>query len=246
MNVIILAAGQGSRMGKLTSATPKPLLPIGDTNVISRLISQLLSRGVKQITIVVGFKAETFYERLNILFPDKLDFVLNKNFKEDVNIFSVYLALKEKKYTNYMIFESDCIYTDSSMDKIIKSYQDTNSHWYSIGRFQQNQNGGILRSDKDGLINDLQIVSKFESRFNSFNKLIGILHVHEGNSELYFNLLKKEVSKNIQQYYLQPWINNLKNLPAYEVMLGKSAEAFNTEIEYNNSKFFFRESMNCD
>ena len=60
MNVIILAAGQGSRMGKLTSATPKPLLPIGDTNVISRLISQLLKRGVKQITIVVGFKAETF------------------------------------------------------------------------------------------------------------------------------------------------------------------------------------------
>ena len=97
MNVIILAAGQGSRMGKLTSATPKPLLPIGNTNVISRLIDQLLSRGVQRITIVIGFKAEIFYDRLNILFPNKLDFILNKNFKEDVNIFSVYLALKEKK-----------------------------------------------------------------------------------------------------------------------------------------------------
>ena len=137
MNVIILATGQGSRMGKLTSVTPKPLLPIGDTNVISRLISQLLSRGVKRITIVVGFKAEIFYDKLNALFPNKLDFVLNKNFKEDVNIFSVYLALREKKYTNYMIFESDCIYTDLSMNKIIKSYQDKNSHWYSIASFNK-------------------------------------------------------------------------------------------------------------
>ena len=80
MNVIILAAGQGSRMGKVTSTIPKPLLPIGNTNVISRLISQLISRGVKRITIVVGFKAEIFYDKLNSLFPKKLDFVLNKDF----------------------------------------------------------------------------------------------------------------------------------------------------------------------
>ena len=68
--------------------------------------------------------------------------------------------------------------------------------------------------------------------------------MHEGNSALYFSLLEKEVNKDIRQYYLQPWINNLKNLPAYEVRLGKSAEAFNTEIEYNNSKFFYKENMN--
>tara|TARA_Y100000768_G_C23961321_1_gene675536 strand:+ start:154 stop:894 length:741 start_codon:yes stop_codon:yes gene_type:complete len=243
MNVIILAAGQGSRMGKLTSDIPKPLLPIGNTNVISRIISQLLFRGVERITLVVGFKAELFYEKLNSLFPDKLDFVFNQNFKQDVNIYSVYLALKEKNYPHFIIFESDCIYTDECMDMIVSSYKDVNSHWYSIGNFKQNQTGGILRSDKFGLINDLKIVSCYEDSYNSYKKLIGILHVHEGNSELYFDLIKKEVKKNINQYYLQPWIDNLKNLPSYEVALGNSAEAFNTENEYNNSKFFYEEKL---
>ena len=246
MNVIILAAGQGSRMGKVTSTTPKPLLPIGNTNVISRLISQLISRGVKRITIVVGFKAEIFYDKLNSLFPKKLDFVLNKDFKQDVNIYSVYLALKEKKYSDYVVFESDCIYTDTSIDRIIQSCKIASSHWYSIGRFKQNQNGGILTSNNQDLINDLRIVPRYENHFVSYNKLIGILHVHAGNSELYFELLEKEVKKNINQYYLQPWINNLENLPAYEVELGNNAEAFNTENEYNDSKFFYEEKMNCE
>ena len=95
-----------------------------------------------------------------------------------------------------MIFESDCIYTDTSIDRIIQSSKIANSHWYSIGRFKQNQNGGILTSNNQDLINDLRIVPRYENHFVSYNKLIGILHVHRGNSELYFELLEKEVKKD--------------------------------------------------
>ena len=238
MNVIILAAGQGSRMGKLTISTPKPLLPFGDTNVISRLISQLLCRGVKKITVVVGYKAELFYEELNDKFPGKIEFVLNEEFKKDVNIYSVYLDLKITKYTNYLIFESDCVYADESIDRIIQSIDEKNSHWYSIGQFHKNQNGGIIKSDNTGLIQNLQIVPEFLNKFSGHNKLIGILHVNPGNAAVFFELVTKEVNRNIKQYYLQPWIDNLDKLPAYEVELGTSAEAFNTESEYNNSKVF--------
>lgn len=41
MRILILAAGVGSRLRPLTESKPKPLLPLGSTNIIERLLSQL-------------------------------------------------------------------------------------------------------------------------------------------------------------------------------------------------------------
>lgn len=43
MRVLILAAGLGSRLRPLTDLTPKPLLPLGTTNILERLLFQLNS-----------------------------------------------------------------------------------------------------------------------------------------------------------------------------------------------------------
>ena len=51
MRAIILSAGRGSRMGKITDSVPKSLLPIGELTILTRLILQLLERGVTKITI---------------------------------------------------------------------------------------------------------------------------------------------------------------------------------------------------
>jgi NDP-sugar pyrophosphorylase family protein len=43
VRVLILAAGLGSRLRPLTDLTPKPLLPLGTTNILERLLFQLNS-----------------------------------------------------------------------------------------------------------------------------------------------------------------------------------------------------------
>jgi NDP-sugar pyrophosphorylase family protein len=43
MRILILAAGTGSRLRPLTDLTPKPLLPLGTTNILERLLFQLNS-----------------------------------------------------------------------------------------------------------------------------------------------------------------------------------------------------------
>jgi NDP-sugar pyrophosphorylase family protein len=43
VRVLILAAGLGSRLRPLTHLTPKPLLPLGTTNILERLLFQLNS-----------------------------------------------------------------------------------------------------------------------------------------------------------------------------------------------------------
>lgn len=60
MRILILAAGFGSRLRPLTNLSPKPLLSLGETNILERLLSQLKSsfKGV-EIYINCSYLAET-------------------------------------------------------------------------------------------------------------------------------------------------------------------------------------------
>lgn len=57
MQVIILAAGLGTRMAPLTDTTPKPMLTVLGKNLIEWKLERLPS-GVTSILIVVGYKRE--------------------------------------------------------------------------------------------------------------------------------------------------------------------------------------------
>lgn len=59
-NAVILAAGFGLRMVPINAMTPKGLLEVDGEPLIERLIKQLHSVEVKDITIVVGFMKERF------------------------------------------------------------------------------------------------------------------------------------------------------------------------------------------
>tara|TARA_B100001029_G_C15039787_1_gene442758 strand:+ start:899 stop:1621 length:723 start_codon:yes stop_codon:yes gene_type:complete len=77
---VVLAGGLGSRLGKLTKNTPKPLLKINNLPFIFFLILKLKNEGIKKILILVWSKSNKFY---NIKF--------NKIFNLDIKI------IKEKK-----------------------------------------------------------------------------------------------------------------------------------------------------
>jgi NDP-sugar pyrophosphorylase family protein len=48
---MILAAGEGSRLGPLTSEIPKPLLPVGDEPIIVHQLKWLRYHGVAEVAI---------------------------------------------------------------------------------------------------------------------------------------------------------------------------------------------------
>ena len=54
LQVLLLAAGQATRLRPLTDDRPKCLLEVGGRPIVSRAVAQLLSRGLRQITIVDG------------------------------------------------------------------------------------------------------------------------------------------------------------------------------------------------
>ena len=56
MSVVIMAAGVGSRLAALAEDRPKCLMRIGEQSLISRMLDQLSSRGLTDVTIATGFR----------------------------------------------------------------------------------------------------------------------------------------------------------------------------------------------
>ena len=55
---VLLAAGRGKRLGDLTADTPKPLLDIAGSPLISHIVDALVSAGVETFVVVTGYLSE--------------------------------------------------------------------------------------------------------------------------------------------------------------------------------------------
>lgn len=55
---VVLAAGRGTRMGALTAATPKPLLPVAGRPLIEHVLHGFAVAGVRRAVVVTGYRGE--------------------------------------------------------------------------------------------------------------------------------------------------------------------------------------------
>jgi len=90
---LILAAGDGDRLGSLTITCPKVLLPVHDKTLISYPIEVLAAAGISEIAIVVGYLADKVIEVLGngSGFGVRLQYIFNLDYLGGTAI-SVYKA----------------------------------------------------------------------------------------------------------------------------------------------------------
>jgi glucose-1-phosphate thymidylyltransferase len=65
MQAVILAAGEGMRVRPLTRSRPKAMIPIANRPIIDYVIHSLVRNGIRDITVVVGYKKEQVIRYLN-------------------------------------------------------------------------------------------------------------------------------------------------------------------------------------
>ena len=68
--VIIMAGGRGTRLYPYTKILPKPLIPIGDTPILERIINKFYSYGIKKYYLTVNYKKNMIKSYFNDLSPD--------------------------------------------------------------------------------------------------------------------------------------------------------------------------------
>ncbi|MBV9671824.1 MAG: NTP transferase domain-containing protein [Verrucomicrobia bacterium] len=55
---VILAAGRGTRMGKITDSIPKPMVAVRGKPILQYIVEGLRTAGINQILIIVGYRKE--------------------------------------------------------------------------------------------------------------------------------------------------------------------------------------------
>ncbi len=102
IQAIILAASRGVELGELTENIPKAMLKINDKPLIEKMLNLFYERGIKNISIIRGYKKET----LN--FPN-ITYYDNDNYASTDELESLNLA-KDKIKGNCIISYGDILY----------------------------------------------------------------------------------------------------------------------------------------
>ena len=85
MRALILAAGQGKRLGKASKNRPKCLVELFGKTIISNQLEVLNSNNIEEINIVTGYKS-------NLLDNLNLNVYHNKDFEKTNMVFSMFQA----------------------------------------------------------------------------------------------------------------------------------------------------------
>jgi CTP:phosphocholine cytidylyltransferase-like protein len=89
MRAILLAAGMGTRLRPLTDDIPKALVEVAGESLFARRLRQLREAGIREISVVTGYKSEAFAPWLG---ESDLEFVRNEHYFDRNNLWSMYLV----------------------------------------------------------------------------------------------------------------------------------------------------------
>lgn len=143
---VIMAAGFGSRMMPATADRPKPLVSVNGKRIIETLIDALVAVGIQDITIVRGYKKESF----NAILP-KYPFInlIDNDIYDKTNNISSAMAALDKIDTCYLC-EADLYISNPD---IITKYQYASN---IFGSWSRETDDWSYRLDEKGFITGYQ------------------------------------------------------------------------------------------
>lgn len=114
---VILAAGFGSRMMPATADRPKPMVTVNGVRIIDTLLDALLAVGIREITVIGGYRFEKLGE-LREKYPS-VRLIENRDYASTNNISSALLSF-DTLHGGCYLCEADLYISDP---RIITKYQ---------------------------------------------------------------------------------------------------------------------------
>lgn len=199
-NAVILAAGASTRFIPLSLEQPKGLYEVKGEPLLERQIRQLREAGIKDITLVLGYKKEMFYYLLD---KYDVDFVYNPDFLEKNNIESLYLVKDRLKDT----------YICSSDDYFVENpFKDREEYPFYAGCSVDYKTSEMyVDVDADG------VITKMEKNRTSGDILLGHSFWTAEFSEAFKALMEENrKSGKYDRYFWEILVkDNLDRLPAF-------------------------------
>lgn len=113
MQVIILTAGEGTRMRPLTHSTPKPMLPVGDRPLVAHTADAAIDAGADELVFVVGYEGDT----VRSYFGDRYDGVPVKYATQDEQLGTAHAVRAAQEHITgpFAVLNGDDLYDRESL-----------------------------------------------------------------------------------------------------------------------------------
>lgn len=228
MNVIILAAGRGTRFSE---DTPKCLCALGTETIMSRQIKQVREHlPDAKIVVVVGFE-HTLVQEYAQSFDTDIEVCYNKRYQSDQNIYSCLRGI-ESIGGGALILEGDCIFSDEAFVKIKEALEedDSDSMFFLGAAASMDKTNGIVKIDAKGKFSKYNIGERDDVA--GYYNMTGATWIPADLQETYLSELEALSKESMSQYYFQPLLNNSRNYGLRGEVIGDACYTFNTKEEY--------------
>tara|TARA_B100001996_G_scaffold382920_1_gene376327 strand:+ start:21442 stop:22200 length:759 start_codon:yes stop_codon:yes gene_type:complete len=213
VKAIILAAGTGSRLKKLTKFIPKCLVEINGKSLLQSQIDNFKSKKINKIIIIGGHKSRKLKK-----FNKKI--IINKDYKKTNMLWSLFKAEKEMN-EDLIVSYGDIAYSKFTLNKLLKSKAEIsiiydknwNKYWKKrfanpikdVESFRLNKNREVI-----------EIGNKVNSLKNIQGQYIGLIKFRKKalkNIKKIFKLILKNRStinnKPIRKAYMTDFLQEL-------------------------------------
>lgn len=174
---VIMAAGLGSRFGKMTETMPKGFIEVGGKSMVIRSIETLLSCGIKRIIIGTGYKKEA-YEALKDRYP-QIECVYSPHYAETNSMYTLWNCRGAIGDDDFILLESDIIYSKHAITEL---QQDEHPDIMLITPVTKFQDQYYVEYDRKGT---LTRCSTNKAEIDAKGELVGI---HKLSSSFYHKI----------------------------------------------------------
>lgn len=154
MTALVMAGGQGTRLGERTRTIPKPLLPVGDKPILAHILDRLEDAGVGDIYIAVHYLAEQV-ERF-VAGRESHAHILLVREEQPLGTVGALAKLNSSHLGPILVMNSDVL-TRTNIKAMLAFHL---RHGYdgtiAVARYEQHIPFGVVRHTEDGLFSGIE------------------------------------------------------------------------------------------
>ena len=206
MQIVILAAGMGRRLGELTKNNTKCMLPVNGKRLIDRVLTQVTRYELSRIVMVVGYHGQNVRDYLGNSYSGvPIIYIENAAYDKTNNIYSLALAKDYLQEEDTLLIESDLIFSDSIFEMVMKSPE---ANLALVAKYESWMDGTMVRIDSEN--NIVSFVPKEDFNYAEIDSYYKTVNIYK---------LSKEFSREKYVPFLEAYCRAYGNNSYYEQVL---------------------------
>lgn len=161
-----MAAGLGTRFGKMTETMPKGFVEVGGKSMIERSVETLIACGIERIIIGTGYKKEK-YEELQKKYP-QIETCFSPRYAETNSMYTLWNCKEAVGEDDFLLLESDLIFEEKAIRALQESAWKDVMLISSVTKFQDQY---YVESDERDVLTACSVVKE---ELNFKGELVGI------------------------------------------------------------------------